>query len=170
MSPYFRLLPLGLILAAPASMHAADADSSVSAGYHLKNKSSFSASETVRPPFWPIGYVHRGDAPKNAAPVVEFKLDPDQFNVTSILMGAPSLAVINGRTYAEGEFLRAPRRGKAVTDGGVVQVAPSAKIRVAKVSDGAVVLEVAGQRASVPLRRPQLQPPKAGDDLDVLNQ
>ena len=38
-----------------------------------------------------------------------YVLDEKNFAVTSILTGNPSLAVINGRSYAEGDVLRMPK-------------------------------------------------------------
>src|SRR3954469_6059329 len=101
-------LALGLAAAAMATgAFAEDAPDLKTAGYHLKNKSTFTVAATVRAPFWPIGWTPsaKGTAPA-AAPAPEFTLRPDQFSVTSILLGNQSLAVINGRTYGEGEFIR----------------------------------------------------------------
>jgi len=178
MSPFSRLLPLALLLVSRAPLLAADGGAPVSAGYHLKRKSIFTISETARPPFWPIGYSHQTHVEnKVAAPVVDFKLDPDAYSLTSILMGSPSVAIINGRQYAEGEFLRMPRNRVRVepaadpsTEAAKPQPPSGAKIRVAKVLDGSVILEAGAQRVTVPLRRPTLQLHKPDDSADILNQ
>ena len=77
--------------------------------YELKNRSSFRADPEARTPFWPIGWQKPA---KNAAPQVQAKaaepaiqLLPSHFNVSSILLGNPALATINGRSFGEGELL-----------------------------------------------------------------
>ena len=136
--------------------------------YELKNRSSFSNSaEASRAPFWPIGWVKRSKASTTAAvqPQVEapkVTLDAKSFKVTSILLGSgttPSLAVINGRAYSEGEFIRAPRTPGA-TGAPVAPSAPSARVRVQHIADGTVILQNGEQTLTVPLTRPQLSNPK----------
>src|SRR3954466_1609207 len=105
-----RLFSLTLGLLATAAVAADDPTSPTLAGYHLKSKSSFVAAQTTRAPFWPIGWTPAAKGPsQQAAPVQEFTLKPEMFSVTSILLGSQSLAVINGRTYGEGEFIRQSR-------------------------------------------------------------
>ena len=129
--------------------------------YVLKNRSNFSnAAEVTRAPFWPIGWVKKQAVVAGPAPVVEapkVALDPKNFKVTSILLGAgtsPSLAVINGRAYSEGEFLRMPK---------VPGVAP-VRIRVQRIADGAVVLQNATQTLTAELQRPELNNNKRPDE------
>lgn len=123
--------------------------------YVLKNRSEFKGltEDTARVPFWPIGWIKRAkvaqtpDAPVQVIPKVT--LDERNFRVTSILLGSgttPSLAVINGRAYSEGEFLRMPR-----------SMNPAPRVRVQRISDGAVVLQNAEQILTVKLTRPELQ-------------
>ena len=107
-------LSLATLLATAATLHAADG-SQASAGaarYELKKRSTFALAETTRPPFWPIGYVKQTGV-QTQGPVVSSQpkavLDERSFSVTSILLGHPSLAVINGRSYSEGETVRMPR-------------------------------------------------------------
>ena len=131
--------------------------------YVLKNRSTFADPTTVtRAPFWPIGWVK----PK-AGVVVQAQqvqapkmvLDASSFKVTSILLGAgttPSLAVINGRAYSEGEFLRIPK-----TPG---TVAP--RIRIHRINDGTVILQNAEQMLVAPLQRPELGARKPEELLD----
>ncbi len=88
------------------------AASLTTAGYHLKHRSSFTVPNEARPPFWPIGWSPSMKSSPSAPAGVDFALKAEQFNVTSIMLGSTSLAVINGRTYGEGELLRAPRAAK----------------------------------------------------------
>ena len=119
--------------------------------YQLKNRSYFRTSQTSRTPFWPIGYVKANqttEAPAAPAPVT--KLSPEMFAVTSILLGNPSLAVINGRAYGEGEYLR-PARAIAQT---AAAGSGANRVRVVRILDGMVTLQSAdGQSLVVPLRR-----------------
>ncbi len=67
------------------------------------------------------------------------------FRVTSILIGdgrTPSLAVINGRKYGEGEFLRLPKIS-------------SLRVRLKQINGKDVVLEHDNQTLVVPLQRPE---------------
>ena len=122
--------------------------------YQLKNRSSFNLPETARPPFWPIGWVKRTAASPTHLPTgPTFVLDEKNFAVTSILTGNPSLAVINGRSYTEGEILRLPKGS-----GGV-------KIRVARIYDGFVQLQLDDQLVSPKLRRQELDPKKPSEEL-----
>jgi hypothetical protein len=131
--------------------------------YELKNRSTFAnAVNVMRAPFWPIGYVKRA---RNGAPVAvvpvdpKFSLDAKNFRVTSILLASgatPSLGVINGRAYSEGEFIRFPK-----TPG-----TPSPRIRVQRITDGSVILQNGDQTIVVPLQRPELSNPKPETLLD----
>lgn len=140
--------------------------------YQPKNRSSFTASKVSRAPFWPIGYAkidRNVQAP--VAPVKVTKLDAEMFAVTSILLGNPSLAVINGRAYGEGEYLRLPKPSaagpKVATKTATLD--PTLRIRIARITDGAVSLQSAdGQVISVPLRRRELNEPKPAADEESL--
>lgn len=131
--------------------------------YQLKNRSTFTvAPEISRAPFWPIGWVKRiVGAPvqaQEAAPVAKVLLDEKSFKVTSILLGTgttPSLAVINGRAYSEGEFLRMPKG----------TMAAGVKVRVQRINDGQVVLQNADQVVVAPLQRPELSTKRAEEPL-----
>ncbi len=132
--------------------------------YELKNRSAFGSPGTaLRPPFWPIGWVHRDNASPMVAAIpvaVKVTLDQNYFKVTSILLGSgttPSLAVINGRAYSEGEFVRMPK-----TPG----TAPI-RVRVQRINDGAVVLQHADQTMIAGLRREEL--PNKRDDEKLLD-
>ncbi len=169
---------------APAKAEAAPAKAEPAAEpYQLKNRSSFScAGEGTRAPFWPIGWVHRKGVSSVVAAVVPVKstLDEKSFHVTSILLGSgatPSLAVINGRAYSEGEFLKMPR-GTAPAAPVAAPVAPGtaaapatpaapvvARIRVQRISDGSVVLQRADETITVSMQRQELAAKKAEEPL-----
>jgi len=161
MSPRLSHLFVALLLGA-ASVHAEDpapaktepAKTEPVPPYELKNRSKFEGPESnARAPFWPIGWVkRRAGVATAAAPVVAAQrvlIDEKSFKVTSILLGTgttPSLAVINGRAYSEGEFLRMPK--SAAT--------PPVRIRVQRINDGNVILQNADQILVASLSRPEL--------------
>jgi hypothetical protein len=161
MSPRLSYLAAAFLLSV-ATFHGEDAAPAATAAvppYELKNRSKFTnAAENARAPFWPIGWVKRKvgvTAPVDqvsAGPRVQ--LDGKNFKVTSILLGSgstPSLAVINGRAYSEGEFLRIPK-------GGAV---PATRIRVQRINDGSVVLQNADQIVVASILRPELSNKKS---------
>ena len=129
--------------------------------YQLKNKSQFGTVDpSARAPFWPIGWVkpRPGSVTTNANVQIasRVQLDANAFRVTSILLGSgstPSLAVINGRAYSEGEFLRMPKGGAT----------PQPRIRVQRINDGNVILQNADQTLVASLVRPELSNKKAED-------
>jgi hypothetical protein len=132
--------------------------------YELKNRSSFtSAVDIARAPFWPIGWMKRGRNAVATAAVQEapkVSLDAKSFKVTSILLGSgstASLAVINGRAYSEGEFLRLPKTASTT---------PPPRIRVQRITDGNVVLVSGDQTLVANLARPELSSPKPEQLLD----
>ena len=141
--------------------------------YQLKNRSKFScASEDARAPFWPIGWVHRKGTSSVVASVATTKtvLDEKSFRVTSILLGSgatPSLAVINGRAYSEGEFLKMPRAtaGTAPAAAGTTAVPAAARIRVQRISDGSVILQREDQTVTVAMQREELSQKKMDEPL-----
>jgi len=132
-------------------------------GYQLKNRSSFSAERLARAPFWPIGHVKSaGGAPVINAPRGRF--EPEMFSVTSIVLGNPSLAIINGRAYGEGEFLRVGGRRATTVD-------PRQRVRVTQITDGKISLQSGeGQTITVPLRRPELNEKRPGEEEALLNE
>ena len=162
--------------AAPAKTDAAPAKAEPAPEpYQLKNRSSFAcAGEGVRAPFWPIGWVHRKGVSSVVAQVAAPKsvLDERNFHLTSILLGSgatPSLAVINGRAYSEGEFLKMPRGAAVVapapTANGAPAIAVPARIRVQRISDGSIVLQREDQTVTVAMQRPELVLKKVEDPL-----
>ena len=119
--------------------------------YALKNKSAFTLASETRAPFWPIGWVKRARGEVREKPKIA--INESSFLVTSILMGSPSLAVINGRAYSEGEFIRMPKDGAAL------------RVRVQNINDGSVTLQCEDQTLVVALRRPQLAERRSEVDL-----
>jgi hypothetical protein len=140
------LLPFAALAEEPAA---------APAGYALKNRSSFSAPEDARAPFWPIGWSKKvtQTAPTSATAPIAAKvaIDPANYKITSILLGSPSLAVINGRAYEEGEYLKTPR----AKDGAPAPVAQSAQPRICvqRITDSAVVLQQGAEQVTVPFAR-----------------
>jgi hypothetical protein len=122
--------------------------------YALKNRSFFTISPETRAPFWPIGWVKRAGTPKEIREKPNVTFDENAFSVTSILMGSPSLAVINGRAYSEGELIRMPKNSATV------------RPRVQSINDGTVTLQSEDQTLVVALRRPQLAERRSDDLLD----
>lgn len=166
-----RILALVLGAAALTSAHGDEA-APETAGYHLKNRSTFSSPETTRPPFWPVGWTKQmASTPAAAAeaPAAAGPLDPDQFSVTSILLGSPSLALINGQSYAVGERIRPARRSSKDKDKDAKALPANAVVYVRKISDGYVMLQSSNQVLSVPLKRPTLSEHKPEDDLPSVN-
>ncbi len=133
--------------------------------YEVKAQSSFRVEDSTRPPFWPIGWVKRSTTAvqPEAAPVVRATLSADSFSVTSVLLGNPSLAVINGRAYGEGETVRMP---KAAATGKGTPTKSGLRVQVARILDGRVLLKSAdGQSLEIGLRRGQLTEKKAEAEL-----
>lgn len=135
---------------------AANAESnSPAASYQLKNRSAFSLQDVSRPPFWPIGWVKRSatSGQPTAEPVKASMVTESNFNVTSILLGNPSLAVINGRSYMEGEFVKLPKSIAGV------------RVRVQRIVDGAVELQAGEQSIAARLRRPEMALKESREEL-----
>jgi hypothetical protein len=120
--------------------------------YELNKRSAFNLPETTRPPFWPIGWVKKNTTAVVAAPSgPRVSLDEKNFAVTSILTGNPSLAVINGRSYTEGEYIRSKGKGQP-------------RIRVVRIYDGFVQLQCEDQIIAPKLRRDEIEPKKAATE------
>lgn len=141
-------LLLTFAVAAAAFSVTARAESEKTQPYELKNRSEFHSESDARIPFWPIGFQRpklKADG-TSTAPVVmsKIQLEPSHFNVTSILLGNPALATINGRSFEEGELLP------------VVNGTERLRVVVRAVRDGGVTLEHEGQQIFVPMKRPEL--------------
>jgi len=131
---------------------------SVVPAYVLKHRSSFhKPSDSVRVPFWPVGWSKQKQAMVAAAVESKFTLDPKSFVVTFISIPGgkdPSLARINDHTYEEGQILRMPKGSS-----------PTVQIRVGRITDGMVVLEYGDQKIQVPQRREKLNQRKADEEM-----
>lgn len=163
MSSRIPRLTLAAVLFSSCALHAEEQPAPPVTKYELKNRSSFTpVSEQARAPFWPIGWVKR----KKGAVVAETQTAPSalledkHFKVTSILLGNPSLAVINGRAYSEGEFLRTPK-----AKSGEIASSTLARVRVQRIADGSVVLQHQDQTIIASLQRTPLAPHKAEEVL-----
>ena len=143
-----KITPLILAAAAVALSAQAQAESEKMKGYELKNRSAFHAPEDARIPFWPIGFVHpaKGATATAVSQVAKIRLEPAYFNLTSVMLGHPALATINGRAFAEGEVLP------------VVFGNERLKVVLRSVQDGGVTLDHEGQRIFVPMKRLELAP------------
>ena len=171
--PFLILLGGGLLCAATLRAEDAAAAAKIEPApepYELKNRSSFAcAGQDARAPFWPIGWVHRkGASPSmNRTSAPKETLDAKNFRVTSILLGsgaATSLAVINGRAYSEGEFLKMPRP-TAVAAVAAPGAPPPIRTRVQRIGDGFIILQREGLAVTVPLYRAEAALKKIEDTL-----
>lgn len=108
---------------------------SVLAGEH---KSSFEPQDSGRNPFLPIGYVR----PVKQLPRENFlDIRPEMFNVTAILLGDPSLAIINGKDRGIGDKIPLNATG-------------SEYVTVQSIKDGKVTLQTRqGNAVLVGLRK-----------------
>ena len=163
-SPIRTILTTGAAAALLGTLHAADTTPAKPASaekasaevgkYELKKKSAFTLASDRRAPFWPIGWVKRStEARTEITQAPKQKIDGKAFTVTSILLGNPSLAVVNGRAYSEGELIRMPKGSTPV------------KVRVQQVTDGSVTLRQDDQTIVIAMRRPELNERKPDADL-----
>lgn len=136
-------MKLVLLLALTVSAIATAAEGEKVPPMQLKTHSEFHVDLNTRTPFWPIGWVRPiGSAPKvvGKKAEVEFQLEAKHFQLTSVLLGNPPLATINGRAFGEGETLPVMRGGERL------------KVIVRAIRDGGVTLDYNKQRLFVPIR------------------
>ena len=142
----------GSTLLVSAALHAETAPGQ-SGRYDLKSRSNFRIDADARAPFWPIGWKKPKAASAGAATAVAetsgIKLEAGNFTVSSILLGNPPLATINGRAFEEGELLP------------VVYGKERLRVVVRAIRDGVVWLEHEGTQIMVPLNRPELGPKRS---------
>lgn len=132
-----KILVLALFLVAAA------AGTASAQGFTLQHHSTFTADPDLRNPFVPIGWKKRvvvAGQPVEQQPVTSIRAE--DFTVSSILVGDPSLAVVNGHELSEGELAEITVGGRKVA------------IRVRSIRDGEVTLESAGLEV-VALLRPR---------------
>jgi hypothetical protein len=146
-----RLITIVAVAFAPCAFAAEAAKPSLPAKkvpqFELKNKSTFTVSSGVRSPFLPIGW--KGAAVVQQVPTKKTITTKDSFRVTSILLGSPSLAVINGRSYEEGQPIRMPKDPKTNL--------PVARAKLYRIGDGVVQIQLEDQLISIPLKRGELK-------------
>jgi hypothetical protein len=128
------LLAAILLSALGASAPAAD-----TSGLQIKNKSKFTAAESMHNPFWPIGWTKTAPVALAAVAKTGDNISTSGFTVTSILLGNPAVAVINGRDYQEGDMIRV---------GGV-----KTNIEVVAIRDGEVVMRSGNSQIKVTMKR-----------------
>jgi hypothetical protein len=131
-----RILTIVLLIGATARSE----EKTRASGFELKNRSEFKSTAVKRDPFWPIGFVKPSDSPNvGADPTADFR--PENFKLTSVMLGDPALVVLNGVEFAEGEV-------KPVRVG-----LQKLNITLLNVMDGAVRLQHRGQIIVVELKR-----------------
>jgi hypothetical protein len=160
------ILASGFVALAQAADDAAAAPEPIGS-YQLKNRSTFSTPDNARPPFWPVGHVKSAPGVVQVTAGARVGYSPEMFSLTSVVVGNPSLAIINGRAYGEGESIRlgarAPGARTAAAD-------TRQRIRVNRILDGQVVLQAPdGQILNVSLRRPELPDRKPDQESEVLS-
>ena len=143
-----KLTPLFLTITAVAVAATVRAEPDKAKRYELKNRSAFNSADDARIPFWPFGFQRPsktgGTVSTPVAAASKIRLEPRHFNVTSILLGNPALATINGRAFGEGEILP------------VVFGSERLRVVVNRIHDGIVTLGYDGQEIQVPMRRAEL--------------
>lgn len=115
-----------------------------SGDYKPIHRSLFLSSELDRNPFCPIGWVKPGQvtaAPTTEATEVVADLRPEDYILTATLLGRPPMVVINGREYAEGDFLLLAPGGQ------------KSKVQVQQVLDGKAILRFMNKEYAILLQR-----------------
>lgn len=116
----------------------------------IKERSSFRQSSEVRNPFLPIGWVKpapqevvakSGGAPKVDHSALLFK--PERFVVSSISTGAMPLALINGKTYGEGDL---------------IPLGEQESVQVERIRDGEVQLRFRDKTMNLTIKRSERSP------------
>ncbi len=102
----------------------------------LERRSESDISPAQRNPFWPVGWAKKEVNAAAPSGAVENVIDtsflvPSRFAVSSISIGKFPLAVINGKTYGEGDLI-------AVNNG-----ANRVNVQVVSIRDGKVKLRYA---------------------------
>jgi hypothetical protein len=124
--------------------------------YELRKRSVCELPDGFRSPFLPVGWKRPVETGTAQAPIAAGGFAETDFSLTSVLLGAPSLAVINGRSYSEKEYLRLPKELQA-----------KGKVQVVRIGDGLVVLQAGSQQLTIPQRRSDL--PAKRPELEVIS-
>ena len=101
-------------------------------------QSYFAGGASTRNPFWPVGWSPQE---KVAAAPVRIQVGPESFRLSTIMLGDPPLAVINGRDVTVGDIIPVAVAGRVVS------------VRVSAIRDGFVVLDHDGKTVLVQLSR-----------------
>jgi len=143
-----KTAPLFLTAAVVSLSALAQAEPEKGKSYELKNRSAFHMQEDARIPFWPIGFQRppKGFVAGPVGKVAKVQIDPSQFTLTTVLLGNPALATINGRAFGEGEVLP------------VIYGNERLRVVLRSVRDGGVTLDYEGQQIFVPMKRSELAP------------
>jgi hypothetical protein len=110
----------------------------------VKNKSSFTLTNSSRSPFWPIGFKPKAKISQSETDHAGPDIPPSAFAVTSITLGAGSgghFAIINGKIMQEGQQF------------GLQIGSQTYQITVKSIGDGQVVLSRRDTEIVIPLRR-----------------
>jgi hypothetical protein len=110
-------------------------------GYTPKTKSVFTATVDQHNPFWPIGWVKTAEESSASDSVAAVIPHAEDFNVTTIMLNEPPMAVINGKDMAEGEIAALPVGSQNVV------------VQLMAVQDGRVILRWENQNIVVPIHR-----------------
>ncbi|MGF1657162.1 MAG: hypothetical protein ACFCU3_09310 [Verrucomicrobiales bacterium] len=101
--------------------------------------SAFSAGGIERNPFWPIGWAPGQTPAEPTKPKI--LVTQEQFTITSILLGPPNYAVINGRDYGEEDLVPLSTAQGEIT------------VRIRAIRDGFVLVDYEGEAINIPFRR-----------------
>jgi hypothetical protein len=145
------LLTISCLTLACAAAYAGDPNTSApvvdttsgaaTTGYTPKTKSVFTARVDEHNPFWPIGWVKTVEESSAADAGAAVIPHPEDFNVTTIMLNEPPMAVINGKDMAEGEIAALPINGQNVV------------VQLMAVQDGRVILRWQNQNLVVSIHR-----------------
>jgi hypothetical protein len=124
--------------------------------YELRRRSVCELPDGFRSPFLPPGWKRPVEPGGAAGPVVIASFSEKDFQLTSVLLGSPSLAVINGRSYSEGEYVKMPAAQRGL-----------GRVQVVRIGDGSAVLQAGGRQLTIRQRRSDL--PAGRPELEVLN-
>jgi hypothetical protein len=108
----------------------------------LKNKSTFTAENGSRSPFWPIGWKPSAKISNGNGDNTSGDLPPTAFVVSTITLDPGAhFAIINGKAMVEGQQF------------GLQLGTQTYQLTVKRIEDGRVILGRRDQEIAVPLRR-----------------
>jgi hypothetical protein len=124
--------------------------------YELRRRSVCELPDGFRSPFLPPGWKRPVEPGVVPGPVAVASFSEKDFQLTSVLLGSPSLAVINGRSYSEGEYMKMPVAQRGL-----------GRVQVVKIGDGSAVLQAGGRPLTIRQRRSDL--PAGRPELELIN-